>query len=319
MAKHLIVGVDPGTTVGLAFLDIDGNIIKVKSARNLSIDSVITEVSATGSAAVVASDKADAPAFVNKLSTILGARLFSPEKDLLVTKKRELAGRWDTKNDHERDALAAAVYAYHSFQNKIRRVEKQVMEKLEEIKGKVLKGEKVSDIMAEREELGREKMLDAQLRALRRQVKVLEASRPQAAAPDRSVVAAHERDIMNARGIMEGLRRGDLTFIKWVPSLDYLDLKDANVKENDVVLSESGDYDEKGVRLLEGRRVAAVITPARFESLMAVIPRDEVKVIRWENFFFTPRLKIEHRLRKRREVTKRGIEEIITDYRSGRR
>jgi hypothetical protein len=320
LAKPLIVGVDPGTTVGLAFLDIDGKILDVKSFRNISIDGVITEIASVGSATVVASDKARAPPFVSKLSGILGARLFSPDKDLLVTKKRELASGWGTKNDHERDALAAAVYAYYNFQNKIRRVEKQVMEQLEGMKGRVLRGEKVSDMMAEGEESNREKVLEAQLRALRRQVKELEESpRSKGPATNQALINSYEKQIMNARGILDALRKDELVFLKWVPSLSYLDLKDSGIESGDLLFSESDDYDNKGVKFLEGRRVGGVITPAKVESLTPVIPRSDVRVVRWENFFFTPRLEIEQRIRRRREVTTRGLEELIVDYKSGRR
>jgi len=46
--KNIIVGYDPGTTVGIAILDTDGKLIEVFSQKNFSKDEVIKHISAFG-------------------------------------------------------------------------------------------------------------------------------------------------------------------------------------------------------------------------------------------------------------------------------
>ena len=39
--KHLIVGVDPGTTTGMAILDLEGNLLRLHSSRTMSLKDLI--------------------------------------------------------------------------------------------------------------------------------------------------------------------------------------------------------------------------------------------------------------------------------------
>lgn len=321
MVKPVILGVDPGTTVGLALLDIDGKILKVKSERNISIDEIITEIASVGSPAVVATDKALAPALVSKLATILGARLFTPDNDLPVDKKRELADGWRTKNDHERDALASAVYAYYNFQNKIRRIEKQVMDQLEEIKARVLKGEKVSDIASAWEvDAKKEEDLQSKYEGLmkenRRLRGLLEAKGPVSFKP---LEEAYERRIRGAEMVLEGIRRGGLVLIKEVPSLNYVDLRNQDIRGGDLIYSRSGEYDSKGIRFLESRGAGCIITAAGIETLLPTADPKDIKISRWGSFFFADPLEIKGKSHTNKEIKGRDLEEMITTYRSGRR
>ena len=320
MEKQLIVGIDPGTTVGLAFLDIDGSVLRVKSARSLSIDGIITEIAAVGKAAVVATDKAVVPPMTNKVASILGARLFAPDSDLLVEKKRELAARSKTKNDHERDALAAAVYAYYKFQNKIRRVERQVMEELERTKARVLKGEKVSDIMAPQEKGDECRELRAQLGALRRENRELKAEiRSLGRARPRSPNAILREAAKEARDLMQRVARGKLVMLREVPSLNFLDIKSIPIKKDDLILCRSKGNDSKGLRFLEGRRVGAIISPVKVDSLAPTCGLADLDIISWEGLFFADRIDIEKACGRRKEVKLRDLEDMLTDYKRGRR
>jgi len=318
--KQLIVGIDPGTTVGLAFLDIDGHVLKVKSARNLAIDGIITEIAAVGKAAIVATDKAVVPPMTNKLASILGARLFTPDSDLLVEKKRELAARSKTKNDHERDALASAVYAYYHFQNKIRRVERQVLEELGRTKARVLKGEKVSDIMAPDEGGDECRELRAQLGALRRENRELkEEIQGLRRARPRSPKAILREAAREARDLMVSVARGKLVMLKEVPSLNFLDIKGLPIKKGDLILCRSKGNDSKGLRFLEGRRVGTIITPVKVDSLAPTCGVGELDITSWEGLFFAQSIDIERACGRRKEVRLRDLEDMLTDYKKGRR
>jgi len=107
----LIIGVDPGTTLGYAAIDFDGNLVKVHSEKNLDLSSLISELIKLGKVLIVASDKEYNPDFVNKLAVKIGARVISPDYDLKVIEKRDFVRDYETKNQHEVDALASALFA----------------------------------------------------------------------------------------------------------------------------------------------------------------------------------------------------------------
>ena len=109
--KLLIIGVDPGTTVGYAAIGFEGNIIKLGSEKNLDIGSLITEIIKLGKPLIVAGDKEHNPDFVDRLAIKLGARVIGPEYDLKVDEKRSWVRDFKTNNQHEVDALASAFFA----------------------------------------------------------------------------------------------------------------------------------------------------------------------------------------------------------------
>jgi len=316
----LIVGIDPGTSVGLALLDIDGAVVNVKSARNLPIEDIITEIAAAGKAAVIATDKAISPPVVTKLSSILGARLFTPDYDLPVEKKRELAERWPTQNDHERDSLAAAVYAYYNFQNKIRRIERQVLDELEKTKARVLKGEKVSDILAPHEDLGKERELLAQMGALRKENReIREELESVKSAQPKSPHAILKEAAREAKSLMVKVAKGELVMLKDVPSLKFADLKGLSVGGGGFVLCKSKDFDNNGIRLLEAKRVGAIISPIKLESISPTCSIEDVRITSWEGLFFADPYEIEKKSGRRKEVKDRDLESMLLDYKKGRR
>jgi len=137
----LIIGVDPGTTIGYAILDDKGEFITSGSGKNITMSELINNIIYFGKPLIVGCDKKPAPSFNEKLSVKLGAKLFYPKKDLLVKEKKELITKYNAKYDtklniHEQDALAAAVFAFEKhrvFLNKINRfLRKNKREGLEE-------------------------------------------------------------------------------------------------------------------------------------------------------------------------------------------
>ena len=109
--RLLVVGIDPGATVGYAVLDIDGNILKTGSEKHCTLDEIIKKVIAYGEPIMAGTDKKHPPYFVSQFATKVGARLIFPKKDLLVSDKRTATANSETRNFHELDALAAAVFA----------------------------------------------------------------------------------------------------------------------------------------------------------------------------------------------------------------
>jgi len=154
MIKSLIVGVDPGTTLGYAVLDFNGDVVKVGSSKELNLDYLVAELLNHGSVKIVSTDKKKVPSFVNKLSARFGAKIVKPKKDLKVDFKRSLVSI-KLNNDHERDALSIALYAFKQFKNLFRRIdvflEKKNIENMSDyFKSRVVKDEKsMNDIYNE--------------------------------------------------------------------------------------------------------------------------------------------------------------------------
>ncbi len=126
MKEYLIVGIDPGTTVGLAFVDLRGNVINVESGKNLSFSEIMYEIQDHGEPVIVATDKAQPPEMVKRIAGLTNARLYSPPEDLSHQEKLELVKKYSLKNQHEKDALAAALKAYNVYSGKIRSMLKKL-------------------------------------------------------------------------------------------------------------------------------------------------------------------------------------------------
>ena len=130
--KRLIVGVDPGVTVGLAVLSLNGQPILVESRRDWSLPELVKRISELGEPTLISSDVSPASEILKNLSHKLNAVLFVPPISLGADEKRHVAKDYadffglKLKNAHEIDALAAAVKAYRHYERKLRHVEARI-------------------------------------------------------------------------------------------------------------------------------------------------------------------------------------------------
>lgn len=120
----MIVGIDPGTTIGFACVDLKGKVISAFSKRGIDKDSLLSEVLTKGRVLVVGCDKAKVPSLVHSIAAKVGAKIISPSYDLLVCEKRKLADGLNFENSHEMDAIASAIFAYNKILPLLRRIEK---------------------------------------------------------------------------------------------------------------------------------------------------------------------------------------------------
>jgi len=145
----LIIGVDPGTTLGYALLNDKAEFITSGSGKDFGMSELINNIISFGRPLIVACDKNPPPWFAESLAVKLGAKLVFPKQDLLVSEKRELVKRFDVKlNAHEVDALASAVNAFEKHRNFFGKIEKFLEEK-----GKEELEETVKRIMVRNENL----------------------------------------------------------------------------------------------------------------------------------------------------------------------
>ncbi len=127
--RPVIVGIDPGVTVGLAILDLRGRPLLLHSKKDLDRGEIISIVKKHGSPVVVATDVAEVPDTVKKLAATLGVPVYSPPQDLPTLEKQEILQQYsklygvDVRDTHARDALAAAVKAYRSLEQKLYQAE----------------------------------------------------------------------------------------------------------------------------------------------------------------------------------------------------
>ena len=152
--RSIIVGIDPGITVGIAAVDLDGQILALHSQRNMPVGEVFRFISEIGHPVVVATDVSPAPGFVEKIARSFKANLFVPRESLRVDEKKELLRNLGitVEDDHQRDALAAAYKAYLRIKPKLERVDAKLREaglskKADEVKALVIAGYNLGEAM----------------------------------------------------------------------------------------------------------------------------------------------------------------------------
>jgi predicted RNase H-like nuclease (RuvC/YqgF family) len=150
-SKQLIIGVDPGTTCGVAILTLDASPLYLKSRKGLTRGEITRTAMEYGDPLLVAADVTPAPAFVKKLANMLNAVLFVPESVMEASEKREITRLYaenhqvNLRNSHARDALAAAIKAFQHYKNKFVQVEAEARMlvapvSLQEVKALVVRG-----------------------------------------------------------------------------------------------------------------------------------------------------------------------------------
>lgn len=149
--RYLIVGLDPGTTTGIAAVDLDGNLVLLSSSRQMTMSDIVEELYHAGKPLIIASDVHQMPYSVEKIRRAFNAIPYTPKQSLSVEAKYDLTAAFSYTNDHERDALSAALDAYRSLQNKFRNITKRVQPgfDLDEVRARVLRGQPLDTVLAD--------------------------------------------------------------------------------------------------------------------------------------------------------------------------
>ncbi|UWG48966.1 putative nuclease of RNase H fold, RuvC/YqgF family [Halanaeroarchaeum sp. HSR-CO] len=122
----VLVGVDPGTTTGLGLVSLDGRVLDVWSSRTADTAAVIEWIIEHGRPVVVAADVTPMPETVEKIRRSFNAARWVPESDLPVDEKLHRTRDVGYDNDHERDAVSAALFAHDDHAEQIERVIRKV-------------------------------------------------------------------------------------------------------------------------------------------------------------------------------------------------
>lgn len=151
--RPLIIGIDPGIITGVAILDVDGEVLRVFSGKNLDRTMIIREIEKYGKPLIIASDVYPPSEALEKLASTLGTKLYTPQQTLTQSEKEELVKSYleslesqiEVEDTHQRDALAAAINAWKSFKVKLEQIENYVSKMeldvdVDKIKADVIKG-----------------------------------------------------------------------------------------------------------------------------------------------------------------------------------
>ncbi|SDX90632.1 DUF460 domain-containing protein [Halopenitus persicus] len=128
---HVIVGIDPGTTTAVAVVGLDGTVHDVHSTRTADTAAVIEWVIERGRPAIVAADVEPMPDTVETFRRSFDAAGWVPDSDLPVDEKLHRTREFETDNDHERDALAAALYALDDHADQFDRIAEKTPPRLD--------------------------------------------------------------------------------------------------------------------------------------------------------------------------------------------
>jgi len=123
MKRPVIVGFDPGATIGLAVINTDGELLFLTSKTGAKRGEIINIIAEYGDPLIIASDRRPLPKNVERLAKSMNAKTYYPFESLSTIEKSQLIKKYGikTKNNHERDALAAALKAYKSYSSIFRK------------------------------------------------------------------------------------------------------------------------------------------------------------------------------------------------------
>ena len=149
--RYLIVGIDPGTTTAIAAIDLDGNLLHIASSRQMNMSGVIESLYKVGKPLIIASDVQQMPFSVEKIRRAFSAIGYSPKQDMSVDAKVEITSPFPYANDHERDALSAALEAYRQYRNKFQNLAKRVPpgHDLDEVRARVIRGQALEQVLGD--------------------------------------------------------------------------------------------------------------------------------------------------------------------------
>ena len=151
---HVLLGIDPGTTTAAAVVGLDGEVLDVLSTRTADTATITEWIIERGRPIIVAADVTPMPETVEKIRRSFDAAGWSPDTDLPVDEKKHRTRETGYDNDHERDALAAALSAFDDHEDQFERVAAKVPphEEVGPVLARVVDGESVESVLADRSE-----------------------------------------------------------------------------------------------------------------------------------------------------------------------
>ncbi len=181
------MGIDPGLTVGLSILDLNGRILKVSSYREASRGQIIREITRYGKPTLICVDVYPYPSYVEKIAAAFSSRLYTPRNVMTVSEKNEISRKLAmqhgvlTKNAHQRDSLASAYKGYTKFRTEFENIDRKYFNNYDkslrdEIKDLLVKGKSLVEATKELEETLKE---EAEVKPIIEKSKVSSETKPE--------------------------------------------------------------------------------------------------------------------------------------------
>ena len=180
---HVFVGIDPGTTTAVAIVGLGGEVLDVLSTRTADTAAVTEWIIERGRPLLVAADVTPMPETVEKFRRSFDAVGWEPDRDLPVDTKQHRTRDVGYDDDHQRDAMAAALFAFDAHEDQLERIARKIPAPLDlgEVAARVLgRDESVEaaiDALTEDEESEEEthEHVERELTAEEKRIKRLEA------------------------------------------------------------------------------------------------------------------------------------------------
>ncbi len=155
--KYKILGIDTGITFAVAILDLDGEVCLIKCGKGKEKEAILEEILANGNIKYVSFDRARAPKEVKQISSLLGAELCLPSRDLSTKRKNRLLKKFERRSKikldklskHEKDALSSALYCYALLEKRMKKLTDKLPGVTQKEKYDYLKGKYISEIKKE--------------------------------------------------------------------------------------------------------------------------------------------------------------------------
>ena len=130
MNRPLVVGIDPGTTTAVALMDLNGVVLLVTSRKGFAPAELRALITSYGTPVVVCSDVSPAQKAVLKLAAGFPAQVTSPETIVPRREKKKMLRAFEfrprLRNDHERDAVCAALLAWRELRPLMEKVDSRL-------------------------------------------------------------------------------------------------------------------------------------------------------------------------------------------------
>lgn len=130
--QFLIGGIDVGYHTSVALLDLGGNVVFLDTFIHPQNSDVLDRMTELGNVLVLSTDRARPPSQARKIAASISAKMLLPAKNMTKKKKRLLVEDYMEErteqirkrmNDHEKAALASAIFAYRRFRPGFKKLE----------------------------------------------------------------------------------------------------------------------------------------------------------------------------------------------------
>lgn len=123
----LIGGLDVGLHTSIALLDLDGQVVCLDTLVNSQNSQILDHMTDFGNVMVISTDRSKAPTQVRKIASSVSAKLILPGRNMTKKKKRMailsfMGDDVPKMNDHEKSALASAIFAYRKFRPSLKKL-----------------------------------------------------------------------------------------------------------------------------------------------------------------------------------------------------